>query len=103
MALLKADVDRLNALATVLNDVGQQLDDIEIRSAVADIRAALPGCPIPDACATAGESTEYAWLKVADRFRGISQTIRYAANDFQTTDDSFAQRLDAMAFRDKGR
>ncbi|AFU06234.1 hypothetical protein [Nocardia brasiliensis] len=103
MGLLKADIDQMNSLATVLGDVGQKIDDIEIRAAVGDIKAALPGCPIPDACAKAGESTEYAWLKVADRIRSVATAVQNTAADINATDESFKRRLEAMSFHDKDR
>ncbi|WP_157084284.1 hypothetical protein [Millisia brevis] len=101
MGLLKADVEHMLALGEVLDDAGAQIDAIEIRSAVSDISAALPGCSIPQACAKAGESTEYAWLKVADRLRTVAYIVTSAAKDIDATDRGVHDMLATLAFDDK--
>lgn len=101
MALLKADVEQLLALGRVLDDSATQIDAIEIRSAVSEMSAALPGCSIPRACARAGESTEYAWLRVADRLRTVSYIVTSAAEDLDATDLSVHDMLATLAFDDR--
>lgn len=99
--LLKADVEQLLALGVVLDESGAQIDAIDVRSAVPDVSVALPGCSIPSACADAGESTEYAWLQVADRLRTVSYIVTSAAKDIDATDRSVHDMLATLAFDDK--
>ncbi|WP_225730483.1 MULTISPECIES: hypothetical protein [unclassified Nocardia] len=103
MALLKADIDQLNKLASVLTDAGQAMGRIQVRSGVTDIQSALPGCKIGDTCDQAGESAEYAWRKVGDRFSSISRAVTTAAVDLASTDETFAQQMDTFTFRVKDR
>ncbi|MCP2290833.1 Protein of unknown function (DUF2580) [Nocardia amikacinitolerans] len=96
--VLHADIDQMNNLATVLNDVGNGIDALEIRTVGDQLAAALPGAPIPATCAKAGEFTEGAWLRVADRIRQLAAITTRCAADFQATDETFAQQLGTMAF-----
>lgn len=88
------------ALADTLGDTAGKIDGIEIRSMVTEIEAALPGCSIPDACSQTAESTEYAWLKVAERFRAIQSHLNAYAWDVTATDEKFALDLEQFAFDD---
>lgn len=100
MALLQADIDQLNRLSGALNGVGEAIDALEIRSAVAGIHTALPGCEaVAAACTASGESTEWAWLQVAERFRKLSQLVATTAADVNATDQVFEDRLQSMSFR----
>ncbi|AVH20899.1 type VII secretion target [Nocardia cyriacigeorgica] len=96
--MLQADIDQLNRLATTLNDVGNSIDALEIRTVGDQLAAALPGAPIPATCAKAGEYTEGAWLRVAQRIRQLANITTQCAANYQMTDEEFAKQLDTMAF-----
>ena len=100
--VLRADIDQMNTLATVLNDVGNGIDILEVRAFGDQLTAALPGAPIPATCAKAGEFTEGAWLRVADRIRQLAAITTRCAADYQATDETFAQQLGTMAFHKPG-
>ncbi|QIS05122.1 hypothetical protein F5X71_24890 [Nocardia brasiliensis] len=99
VALLQADIDRLNTLATAMEDIAKQVDDIDVRTSAKEIAAALSGTPIGSACELATEYTEGAWLRVSWRVGQVASAIRQTANDLATTDESFAARLDEFDYR----
>ncbi|RDI62855.1 hypothetical protein [Nocardia pseudobrasiliensis] len=102
MALLKADVDQLNTLAGTLEEVGNAIDAVDIRSAVARVREALDGCDIVAVCEQAGEFIEGAYLRVAERERAIGSKIRTCASDFAMTDENFKKAMDEYDFHGSG-
>ncbi|WP_028477728.1 hypothetical protein [Nocardia sp. CNY236] len=102
MALLRADIDGLTALCNTLEDVAEQVDDIDVRTAAKDVAAVLPGTPLGGACELATEYTEGAWLRVSQRIGHVSTAVRQAAADLSATDEGFAADLDAFDFHIQG-
>ncbi|MFJ1459446.1 hypothetical protein [Nocardia sp. N2S4-5] len=100
--MLKADVDELNKLVTTLEDIAQQIDNINVRTTGDQVGAALPGCALGAVCAQAGEFTEGAWLRVAERVRKLSGLVNMSTHVFSTTDEQFGQILDSMDFHGRG-
>ncbi|MFC8044663.1 hypothetical protein [Nocardia sp. NPDC057353] len=97
--MLQADIDQLRRLATTLDEVGREIDGIDVRTAGDRIAAALPGCSLGQVCAQAGEFSEGAWLRVAQRVQRLGDIVRQSADNIQITEEEFAQRLDTMDFR----
>ncbi|BCK53202.1 hypothetical protein NWFMUON74_09740 [Nocardia wallacei] len=100
--MLKADTDELNKLTATLDDVAAQIDNINVRATGDQIGAALPGCTLGAVCAQAGEFTEGAWLRVAQRIRTLSSKVNAASNLIATTDEQFKQVLDSMNYHGQG-
>ncbi|MEV6278586.1 hypothetical protein [Nocardia sp. NPDC051832] len=98
MALLQADIDQLKALSTTLDDISNQVDALDVRSAAKAIVAALPGTPLGEACDLATEYTEGAWLRVSQRIGKVSSTITHSTNEFAATDETFKKSLEALGF-----
>ncbi|WP_446225057.1 hypothetical protein ACTWPB_08070 [Nocardia sp. IBHARD005] len=100
--MLSADIAQMRQLVGTLNDVATQIDALDVRTVADTMAAALPGCPIPAACAQAGEFTEGAWLRVAQRIQQISTATTQCANNIQATDEDFQKALDTMRFQIPG-
>ncbi|MGX1811848.1 hypothetical protein ACWIGI_39525 [Nocardia sp. NPDC055321] len=96
--MFQVDIDELKALATTVTSVGDEIDKIDVRTNGDLIGAALPGIEIGAACARAGEYTEGAWLRVAERLRRLAGIVDQCADDVRVTDAQFKNRLDAMDF-----
>ncbi|MFR9751420.1 hypothetical protein ACL02S_10325 [Nocardia sp. 004] len=94
--MLKADIDQLNKLASVLDGIGKDVDDIDVRTGAGLLADALPGCTIPQVCAQASELVEGAYLRVAGRMRKVSALTEECADDLDTTDAEFARRMNAI-------
>ncbi|MCM6778190.1 hypothetical protein NDR87_32380 [Nocardia sp. CDC159] len=102
MALTQADMDQLNSLAGKLEEVGNAIDAVDIRTALAKVREALVACDIVPVCDQAGEFIEGAYLRVAERERSIATKIRTCATDFAMTDQNFKKALDEFDFHGSG-
>lgn len=50
------------------------------------------------ACAKAGEYSEGAWLRIAERMRKLAGIVNQCADNVQTTDQEFKNRLEVMDF-----
>ncbi|WP_329414668.1 hypothetical protein OG563_18195 [Nocardia vinacea] len=101
--MLKADIDQLNTLASVLDGVGNDIDNLEVRTAAGYLADALPGCAIPQACAQAAEFVEGAYLRVAGRMRQVAVLTRDCAKNLNMTDTEFARRMDEVDVTPVGR
>lgn len=99
---LTADIPQIRALVTTVDDVSTQIDALDIRTHGAALANAFPGSEIGAACAQAGEFTEGAWLRVAQRFHGISTAMTDCANQIDATDEDFKKALDTMRFKALG-
>ncbi|MEU3012456.1 hypothetical protein [Nocardia asteroides] len=100
--MLQADIDELKKLATTVGTVAQEIDKIDVRTTGDQIGAALPGCSLGQVCAQAGEFTEGAWLRVAQRLQTLSGLVEQSANTLSTTDEDFKKKLDTMDFKVRG-
>ncbi|MFI1459420.1 hypothetical protein [Nocardia carnea] len=100
--MLEADIDQLKKLADTLDDIGGEIDTIDVRTTGDQIGTALPGCNLGTICAQAGEFTEGAWLRIALRMRALSEIVRQSADDMNTTDQQFKDKLNTMDFRIPG-
>ncbi|WP_431963333.1 hypothetical protein [Nocardia sp. bgisy134] len=100
--MLEADIQELKNLATTLDGVAAEVDKIDVRTTGDQIAAALPGCSVGGVCAQAGELTEGAWLRVAQRIQKLSGIVRQSAETLTTTDDEFKKKLDTMDFTVRG-
>ncbi len=100
--MLSADIVQMRQLAVTLDDVATQIDALDVRTVADTLAAALPGCPIPIAVSQAGEYTEGAWLRVAQRIKQISVATTQCANNIQSTDADFQKALDTMRFQIPG-
>ncbi|MBF6176454.1 hypothetical protein [Nocardia blacklockiae] len=94
--MLKADIDQLNKLVTVLGDAGKNVDAIDVRSVSDHMADALQGCAVAQACAQAGEFIEGAFLRVAGRMQLVGQKVTECAANIQTTDEQFAKVMDDL-------
>ncbi|CAM4377544.1 hypothetical protein NONI108955_23445 [Nocardia ninae] len=101
--MLKADIDQLNKLASVLDGVGKDVDDIDVRTGAGLLADALPGCEISQACTQAGEFVEGAYLRVAARMRQVAAITTDCAQKFNTTDAEFARRMNEIDVTPVGR
>lgn len=97
--MLEADMDQLKKLADTLDSVAEEIDKIDVRTTGDQIGAALPGCNLGAICAQTGEFTEGAWLRIALRVRALSGIVRQCADDMDTTDQQFKDKLNTMDFR----
>ncbi len=100
--MLQADIDQLKKLATTVDTVAQEIDKIDVRTTGDQIGAALPGCSLGQVCAQAGEFTEGAWLRVAQRLQALSGLVKQCADNLATTDEDFKKKLDTMDFKARG-
>lgn len=96
--MFDADIQQLWALATTLDGVAAEIDKIDVRATGDQIASALPGCSLGQVCAQAGEFTEGAWLRVAQRIQKLSTIVKESTNSYTITDEEFKTRLDAMDF-----
>lgn len=100
--MLEADIQQLRTLATTVAEVGAEIDRIDVRATGTAMRAALPGCAIAAACATAGEYIEGAWLRVSWRLTELSALLTACADNHAMTEDEFTRKLSAMVFDSAG-
>lgn len=98
MALFQADIDRLNALSTTLQNVAAAIDGIDVRTASKSIDSALPGTTLGAACDLAAEYAEGAWLRVSQRTGQVATAITTVAADVKSTDDTFAASMRKFEF-----
>ncbi|MBF6333357.1 hypothetical protein [Nocardia transvalensis] len=98
MALLKADVDQIKALAGTLDDVAAKVDALDVRTPAKGVTGALPGTPLGAACDQATEYTEGAWLRVSQRIGQVSSTMKQTAESLSATDADFKKRLEDLNF-----
>ncbi|MFC8530680.1 hypothetical protein [Nocardia sp. NPDC057227] len=100
--MLEADIQQLRKLATVVAEVGAEIDRIDVRTTGTAVRTALPGCAIAAACATAGEYIEGAWLRVSWRLTELSTLLVSCADNYAMTEDDFTRKLRSLAFDPAG-
>ncbi|WP_019925672.1 hypothetical protein [Nocardia sp. BMG111209] len=96
--MLKADIDQLDRLATVLDALGDTVDGIRVRDKDNDVVPCMPGSSVPLACTQLGLHVEGAYLRVAARMKGLAGKIRDSAGNLQMSDDRFAQQMHALDF-----
>ncbi|MFF2551023.1 hypothetical protein ACFVUS_08480 [Nocardia sp. NPDC058058] len=99
MTLLKADIEQINALATVLDGAAAKIDALDVRGASTSIAGALPGTPLGEACEQGAEYIEGAWLRVSQRIAEVAGAMRQSAAGVSATDESFRGRLEELNFR----
>lgn len=100
--MLQVDIDQLKKLVTTLSGVSKTIDAIDIRTSGDTLTTVLPGSGLGDIFAKAGEHTEGAWLRIAQRIDRVGTLINQAADDFKTTDEDFQKRLNSMDFKPEG-
>lgn len=101
--MLQADIDQLTKLATTLDTVSKDIDAIDVRTTGDKLAEALPGCqPISTACGQAGEFTEGAFLRVAQRVTALGTLINKSATTYALTDEQFRQQMEYMSYRVEG-
>ncbi|GAB0102539.1 hypothetical protein JMUB6875_15070 [Nocardia sp. JMUB6875] len=96
--MFQADIDQLKTLATTVTSVGDEIDNLDVRTTADTIGDALPGIPIGAACSQAGGYTEGAWLRIAERMRKLASIVNQCADDIKVTDTEFKNRLEQMHF-----
>ncbi|TDP42810.1 hypothetical protein DFR75_1011928 [Nocardia ignorata] len=96
--MLQVDIDELRKLATTVTSVGEEIDKIDVRTNGDKIGEAFPGIEIGAACAKAGEYSEGAWLRIAQRMRQLAGIVNQCADNVQTSDQEFKNRLEQMDF-----
>ncbi|MVU82277.1 hypothetical protein GPX89_34200 [Nocardia sp. ET3-3] len=96
--MFQADIDELKKLATTVTSVGDEIDNLDVRTTGDKVGDALPGIPIGAACSQAGEYTEGAWLRIAERMRTLAGIVNQCADDIKVTDTEFKNRLEQMHF-----
>ncbi|MEV0682989.1 hypothetical protein AB0I35_03885 [Nocardia sp. NPDC050378] len=78
--------------------MGEEIDKIDVRTNGDKIGEAFPGIEIGAACAKAGEYSEGAWLRIAQRMRQLAGIVNQCADNVQTSDQEFKNRLEQMDF-----
>ncbi|MEC3958321.1 hypothetical protein VMT65_35180 [Nocardia sp. CDC153] len=96
--MFQADIDELKKLATTVSSVGDEIDNLDVRTTGDTLGDALPGIAIGAACSKAGEYTEGAWLRIAERMRKLAGIVNQCADDIKVTDTEFKNRLEQMHF-----
>ncbi|MBO0856479.1 MAG: hypothetical protein J2P18_22255 [Nocardia sp.] len=97
--MLRADIDQLNKLAQTLTTIGAAIDDITAGGdTIHPVAGAMPGSRIPATCLQVDSHIEGAYLRVAQRMKGLADTITKSAGNLQTTDDQFAQQMHGLDF-----
>ena len=96
--MLQVDIDELRKLATTVTSVGEEIDKIDVRTNGDKVGESFPGVEIGAACAKAGEYSEGAWLRIAERMRKLAGIVNQCADNVQTTDQEFKNRLEVMDF-----
>ncbi|GAD83972.1 type VII secretion target [Nocardia asteroides] len=96
--MLQVDIDELRRLATTVTSVGAEIDKIDVRTNGDKVGEAFPGVEIGAACAKAGEYSEGAWLRIAERMQKLAAIVNQCADNVQTTDQQFKNRLEEMDF-----
>ncbi|MFI9504767.1 hypothetical protein [Nocardia sp. NPDC052566] len=91
--MLKADIDELGKLVTVLDDVGREIDKLDVRSVSDHFDDAMAGTEVGAACRQLGEFTEGAYWRVTNRLQGIANAITTTVSNLQATDEDFAQAM----------
>ncbi|WP_051407003.1 hypothetical protein [Nocardia sp. CNY236] len=91
--MLRADIDQLNRLSSMLDGVGDEVDGIDVRTEADSLADLLPGCALVPACGQAGEFVEGAYLRVAGRMRQVASITRECSRNLETTDAEFADRM----------
>ena len=100
--MLEADIDQLKKLASTLDSISGEIDKIDVRANGDKLGAALPGCNLGAICAQTGEFTEGAWLRIAQRVQALSGIVKQCADNMDTTDQQFKDKLNTMNFRIPG-
>ena len=100
--MLKADIDQLTKLATVLGDAGKNIADLKVRTVSDHIGDALPGCTVAESCAQVGEFIEGAYQRVTGRLQQVGQKVTQSASDLHATDSDFAKAMHDLDVRHLG-
>ncbi|MFD3509274.1 hypothetical protein [Nocardia sp. NPDC058666] len=90
---MHADIVELGKLATILDDVGRQIDARNVREVSDHLGDALPGCDVPAAGKQLGEFIEGSYWRVTKRLEAISKAVTTTASNVQATDEDFAQAM----------
>lgn len=77
-------------------DVGETIDDIEVRGFINTAGDFMPGCDVPAALEEAGEFIEGAYLRMAQRARRIAAVAKGNAHEFEVSEDDFRSRLNSL-------
>ncbi|MQY17423.1 hypothetical protein [Nocardia macrotermitis] len=100
--MLKADIDQLNKVATVLGNASKAIGELKVRGVSDHIGDALPGCVVAQSCSQAGEFIEGAYQRVTGRLDQVGQKVTQTAKDLQTTDADFAKAMHELDVRHLG-
>ncbi|SRR6266568_7210620 len=100
--MLKADIDQLNKLATVVGDAGKTIGELKIRTVSDHLGDALPGCVVAQACSQAGEFIEGAYQRVTGRLTQVGQKVTQSAAALHATDADFAKAMHELDVRRLG-
>ncbi|WP_280348110.1 hypothetical protein [Nocardia neocaledoniensis] len=93
--MLEADTQQIIEVANKLEGVGNQVDDLDIRSTASPV---LPGTDISALCAELAEKTEGAYLRVAERMKSVAASMRTCAAQISMTDSEFASKMNEMDY-----
>ncbi|MDI9950420.1 MULTISPECIES: hypothetical protein [Rhodococcus] len=96
---MKVDPTELRVLASSMYDVGETIDDIEVRGSINTVGDFMPGCDVPAALDEAGEFIEGAYLRMAQRARRIAVVATGNAHEFEVSEDDFRSQLNAIGAR----
>ncbi|KZM75517.1 hypothetical protein [Nocardia terpenica] len=101
--MLQADIDQLTKLAGTLDTIGGAIDGIEVRGKDNEVAVAMPGSTVWRACIQASENVEGAYLRVAERMRGVAGKVRECGKSLAMTDEQFAAKMHELDFHASGR
>ncbi|EME22362.1 hypothetical protein [Rhodococcus triatomae] len=93
---MQVDPEQLRVLAAGMYESGETIDDIDVRTMIDGAGDFLPGCGVVSAVREAGEFTEGAYLRMAERARLIAFVAKGGANDFEVSEDEFRADLGAI-------
>lgn len=96
---MNVDPNELRSLAASMYEAGSAIDEIDVRGLIDGAGDFMPGCDVPAATRQAGEYTEGAYLRVAQRARRIAAICRGNASDFEITDEDYRAKMAAVGGR----
>ncbi|QLY29148.1 hypothetical protein [Nocardia huaxiensis] len=94
--MFQVDPDDLRGLSSSMEAVAAALEELEVLSAAVAAGGALPGANLTELCTSAGEVTESAYRRAANRCRRIAQIAHGGAGTYEVTDDYFRSRIAAL-------
>ncbi|MEV6358919.1 hypothetical protein [Nocardia asteroides] len=91
--MLQVDIDELGKLVKVLDDVGLEIDKLDVRAESDHLGDAVGGTDVVAACVQLGEFIEGAYWRVTNRLGEISKAVTAVTSSIQATDEDFSNAM----------